>query len=39
MDEILDKLYQHGKGSLTDDEQRFLIKLSSKLRNRSKVRE
>ncbi len=39
MDEILDKVYQHGKSSLTDDEQRFLFKVSSKLRNRPKVRE
>ncbi len=39
MDEILDKLHQHGKASLTDDEQRFLIQVSSKLRNRSKVRD
>ena len=39
MDEILDKLYQHGKTSLTDEEQRFLVKVSSKLRNRPKVRE
>jgi len=34
MDEILDKLHQHGKASLTDDEQRFLIQVSSKFRNR-----
>ena len=39
LDEILDKVYQQGKASLTDDEQRFLIQVSSKLRNRSKVRE
>ena len=39
MDEILDKLYQHGKGSLTDEEQRFLIQVSSKFRNRPKVRD
>ena len=39
MDEILDKVYQQGKSSLTDDEQRFLFKVSSKLRNRPKVRE
>ena len=39
MDEILDKLHQHGKASLTDEEQRFLIKVSSQLRNRPKVRE
>ena len=39
MDEILDKLHRQGKASLTDDEQRFLIQVSSKLRNRSKVRD
>ena len=38
LDEILDKVYQHGKGSLTDDEQRFLNRVSSKLRNRPKAR-
>ena len=37
LDEILDKVYQHGKASLTDDEQRFLFQVSSKLRNRPKV--
>ena len=37
LDEILDKLHQHGKGSLTDEEQRFLIQASSKIRNRPKA--
>lgn len=39
LDEILDKVYRNGKASLTDDEQRFLFQVSSKLRNRPKVRE
>ncbi len=33
MDEILDKLHQQGKGSLTDEENRFLVRVSTKLRN------
>ena len=37
LDEILDKLHQRGKGSLTDEEQRFLIQASSKIRNRPKA--
>jgi membrane-associated protease RseP (regulator of RpoE activity) len=36
MDEILEKLHLSGKASLTDEEHRFLIRVSTKLRNRSK---
>ncbi len=33
MDEILEKLYLHGKGALTDEEHRFLVRVSAKIRN------
>jgi stage IV sporulation protein FB len=33
MDEILEKLHTHGKASLTDEEHRFLVRVSTKLRN------
>ena len=39
LDEILDKVYQPGKAAITADEPRFLNQVSSKLRNRPKVRE
>ena len=39
LDEILDKVYQQGKGALTDDEERFLNQVSSRLRNRPRVRD
>ena len=34
MDEILEKLHLQGKASLTDEEHRFLVRVSTKLRNR-----
>jgi membrane-associated protease RseP (regulator of RpoE activity) len=34
MDEILEKLHQQGKASLTDEENRFLVRVSNKLRNK-----
>jgi Zn-dependent protease len=36
MDEILAKLHQEGRAALTDEEHRFLVRVSSKYRNRSK---
>ncbi len=33
MDEILEKVYAHGKAALTDEEHRFLVRVSTKLRN------
>ena len=36
MDEILEKLHHQGRGSLTDEEHRFLIRVSAKYKNRSK---
>jgi stage IV sporulation protein FB len=36
MDEILEKLHREGRAALTDEEQRFLIRVSVKIRNRSK---
>lgn len=39
MDEILEKLHIQGKGSLTDEEHRFLVRVSTKLRNRPRVRD
>ena len=33
MDEILEKLYLQGKGALTDEEHRFLVRVSAKIRN------
>jgi Zn-dependent protease len=36
MDEILEKLHLQGKASLTDEENRFLVRVSTKLRNKSK---
>ena len=38
MDEILAKLHGQGRASLTDEEQRFLIRVSVKYRNRPKAR-
>jgi hypothetical protein len=37
MDEILDKLHREGRGSLTDEEQRFLLRVSRRYRNRPKT--
>jgi Zn-dependent protease len=34
MDEILLKIHEHGRESLTDEETRFLVRVSTKLRNR-----
>lgn len=34
LDQILDKLYHQGKAALTDEEHRFLVRVSVRLRNR-----
>ncbi len=39
MDEILDKLYREGRSALTDEEQRFLVRVSARYRNRPKTQE
>jgi Zn-dependent protease len=39
MDEILEKLYREGRAALSDEEQRFLIRVSVKYRNRPKARD
>jgi Zn-dependent protease len=39
MDEILEKIYREGRGALSDDEQRFLVRVSVKYRNKPKARE
>jgi Zn-dependent protease len=39
MDEILEKLHREGRAALSDDEQRFLIRVSAKYRNRPKARD
>ncbi len=39
MDEILEKLHVQGKASLTDEEHRFLVRVSTKLRNRPRARD
>jgi len=36
MDEILAKLHREGRGALTDEENRFLVRVSVRLRNRTK---
>ena len=36
MDEILDKLHREGRGALTNEEQRFLVRVSARYRNRTK---
>ena len=36
MDEILDKLHREGRGALTDEEHRFLVRVSARYRNRTK---
>jgi Zn-dependent protease len=38
MDAILEKLYREGRGALTDEENRFLVRVSAKLKNRPKTR-
>jgi Zn-dependent protease len=37
MDEILDKLYHQGRSALSDEENRFLIRVSAKYRNRPRA--
>jgi stage IV sporulation protein FB len=36
MDEILEKLYREGRAALTDEENRFLVRVSVRFRNRTK---
>jgi Zn-dependent protease len=36
MDEILDKLHREGRGALSDEENRFLVRVSVRFRNRTK---
>jgi hypothetical protein len=36
MDEILEKLYREGRGALTEEENRFLVRVSARYRNRTK---
>ena len=38
MDEILEKVYREGRSALTDDEHRFLIRVSARLRKGPKTR-
>jgi Zn-dependent protease len=38
-DEILEKLYREGRSALTDEEHRFLVRVSAKYRNRPRARE
>ena len=39
MDEILEKLHREGRSALTDEEHRFLVRVSTRYRNRTKTRE
>jgi stage IV sporulation protein FB len=39
MDEILEKLHREGRTALTDEEHRFLVRVSARYRNRTKSRE
>ena len=39
MDEILDKLHREGRSALTDEEHRFLVRVSTRYRNRQKTQE
>jgi len=39
MDEILEKLHREGRSALTDEEHRFLVRVSTKYRNRPKARD
>jgi Zn-dependent protease len=39
MDEILQKLHQEGRGALTFEEHRFLVRVSARYRNRIRTRE
>jgi stage IV sporulation protein FB len=36
MDEILEKLYREGRAALTEEENRFLVRVSARYRNRTK---
>jgi Zn-dependent protease len=36
MDEILEKLHREGRSALSDEENRFLVRVSARLRNRTK---
>ena len=36
MDEILEKLYREGRAALSDEENRFLVRVSARYRNRTK---
>jgi stage IV sporulation protein FB len=37
MDEILEKLYREGRNALSDEEHRFLVRVSTRYRNRTKT--
>jgi hypothetical protein len=39
LDEILDKLHREGKSSLTDEENRFLVRVSAKIKKRPRDRD
>ncbi len=39
MDEILDKLHREGRASLTEEEHRFLVRVSTRYRNRQKTQD
>lgn len=39
MDEILDKIHRAGRGSLTDEENRFLVRVSARFRNRQNTQD
>ena len=39
MDEILDKLHREGKAALTDEEHRFLVRVSTRFRNRQNTQD
>jgi hypothetical protein len=38
LDEILEKVYREGRSALTDDEHRFLVRVSARLRKSPKTR-
>jgi stage IV sporulation protein FB len=39
MDEILDKLHREGRGALSDEEHRFLVRVSARYRNRPRTQQ
>jgi stage IV sporulation protein FB len=39
MDEILDKLHREGRGALSEEEHRFLVRVSARYRNRPRTQE